>query len=166
VAREFVHDMDLLFLDEPTTGLDPKARRVILDYLKERARKGLTVFFTTHIMEEAEYLCDRIAVIDKGRILALDSVQALKDRFGGGTLIEITADEVSNAAVEAIRALAGVNRVVAPEQPEEPLRVSVETPSSVLPVLLEVLARNGCSVRGVSVKGASLEDAFIRMVSN
>src|SRR5207244_7355277 len=73
VAREFIHDMDLLFLDEPTVGLDPIVRRSVLDYLKARVRQGLTIFFTTHILEEAEYLCNRIAVINQGRILQIDT---------------------------------------------------------------------------------------------
>ncbi|MBA4447454.1 MAG: ABC transporter ATP-binding protein, partial [Nitrosopumilaceae archaeon] len=64
VAREFMHDMDLLFLDEPTVGLDPSARRKLLDYLKNKVKTGLTIFYTTHILTEAEYLCDEIAIID------------------------------------------------------------------------------------------------------
>ena len=68
VAREFIHDMDLLFLDEPTVGLDPIVRRNALNYFKEKVRDGLSIFFTTHILEEAEYLCDRLAVINHGRI--------------------------------------------------------------------------------------------------
>lgn len=63
LAREFIHDMDLLFLDEPTVGLDPSARRILLDYIKQQVKNGLTVLFTTHIMEDAEYLCDQIAII-------------------------------------------------------------------------------------------------------
>ena len=70
VAREFMHDMDLLFLDEPTVGLDPNARRKLLDYLKNKVKTGLTIFYTTHILTEAEYLCDKIAIIDKGKIIA------------------------------------------------------------------------------------------------
>src|SRR5467141_516987 len=66
VAREFMHDMDLLFLDEPTVGLDPIARRSTLDMIKGRVSEGLTVFFTTHIMDEAEYLCDRVAIVNNG----------------------------------------------------------------------------------------------------
>ena len=81
VAREFMHDMDLLFLDEPTVGLDPSARRKLLDYLKNRVKTGLTIFFTTHILTEAEYLCDEIAIIDKGKILAFDTPNALKNSF-------------------------------------------------------------------------------------
>src|SRR6059036_1836219 len=88
VAREFIHDMDLLFLDEPTVGLDPIVRRSVLDYLKERVRKGLTIFLTTHILEEAEYLCNRIAVINQGRIVQIDTPENLKRRFGSAKAVE------------------------------------------------------------------------------
>src|SRR2546427_11062193 len=74
--------MDLLFLDEPTVGLDPLVRRGILDYFKEKVKEGLSIFFTTHILEEAEYLCNRIAVINQGRIVQIDTPENLKRRFG------------------------------------------------------------------------------------
>ena len=89
VAREFMHDMDLLFLDEPTVGLDPSARRKLLDYLKNKVKTGLTIFFTTHILTEAEYLCNEIAIIDKGKILAVDTPDALKNKFGKEKTIKI-----------------------------------------------------------------------------
>ena len=89
VAREFMHDMELLFLDEPTVGLDPSARRKLLDYLKNKVKTGLTIFYTTHILSEAEYLCDEIAIIDKGKILTVDSPDGLKNRFGKGKTIKI-----------------------------------------------------------------------------
>src|SRR5712692_9093280 len=82
VAREFVHDMDLLFLDQPTVGLDPIARRDLLNLIKEKVKNGLTVFFTTHILEEAEYLCDRIAMTTSWNISRLDTPQNLKRQFG------------------------------------------------------------------------------------
>src|SRR2546423_4516279 len=91
VAREFMHDMDLLFLDEPTVGLDPSARRGLLDFIKFHVKSGLTVFFTTHIMEEAEYLCDEIAIIDKGKIIDFDTPAGLKQKYGrGAKTIELT----------------------------------------------------------------------------
>ena len=89
VAREFMHDMELLFLDEPTVGLDPEARRKLLDYLKNKVETGLTIFYTTHILSEAEYLCDKIAIIDKGKILTVDSPDALKNQFGKEKTIKI-----------------------------------------------------------------------------
>src|SRR3990170_11872 len=106
VAREFMHDMDLLFLDEPTVGLDPSARRILLDYIKKQVKSGLTVFFTTHIMEEAEYLCDEIAIINKGKILAFDTPAGLKQKYGGIKTIEI---KLKNIPARSILHL--VNRV-------------------------------------------------------
>ncbi|HEX2230759.1 MAG TPA: ABC transporter ATP-binding protein, partial [Nitrososphaeraceae archaeon] len=107
VAREFMHEMDLLFLDEPTVGLDPSARRMLLDYIKRQVKAGLTVFFTTHIMEEAEYLCDEIAIINKGKILAFDTPAGLKQKYGGIKTIEI---KLKNIPVRSILHL--INRVV------------------------------------------------------
>jgi ABC-2 type transport system ATP-binding protein len=165
VAREFMHDMDLMFLDEPTTGLDPQVRRALLNHLKERAKNGLTIFFTTHIMEEAEFLCDRIAVIHRGRIIACDSVANLRAKSGGGTLVEIFVKDMDPTTVDFIRSMPGVKQVAPPNQADEPLRVSVDTSSTMLPSLLEVLAKRGCSVTGVNVKETSLEEVFLRMVA-
>jgi len=96
VAREFMHDMELLFLDEPTVGLDPSARRKLLDYLRNKVKTGLTIFYTTHILSEAEYLCDEIAIIDKGKILTVDTPDALKKRFGKEKTIKIHLLEKQN----------------------------------------------------------------------
>src|SRR5574340_462322 len=94
VAREFVHEMDLLFLDEPTVGLDPSARRGLLDYIKKKVKDGLTIFFTTHVLEEAEYLCDEIAIINKGKIIAVDTPEDLKNKFGREKTIKIHVQDV------------------------------------------------------------------------
>ena len=98
-AREFMHDMDLLFLDEPTVGLDPSARRTLLDYIKRQVKEGLTVFFTTHIMEEAEYLCDQVAIINKGKIIAFDTPAGLKGKYGGVKTIE---RKLRNASAKSV----------------------------------------------------------------
>ena len=90
VARELMHDMEILFLDEPTVGLDAIARRRILRYLRDRARAGLSIVFTTHILHEADLLCDRIAVLHRGELRALGTAEALKRQFGGAREVTIT----------------------------------------------------------------------------
>ena len=90
IAREFLHEMDLLFLDEPTVGLDPRARRNLLNYIRKQVKNGLTVFFTTHIMEEVDYLCDKICIINKGKIIEFDTPYLLKQKYGSTKKIDIT----------------------------------------------------------------------------
>jgi ABC-2 type transport system ATP-binding protein len=164
VARELMHDMDVLFLDEPTVGLDPQVRRTLLDYIKERARQGLTVFFTSHIMEEAEYLCDRVAVIDHGKILALDTVEKLRAKFGSASLIEVTLAEKTKDISDLVKPIQGVTGIYGPEE-DGAFRVSVEDPSVALPRLLDALLQKGFHVTNVSVKESSLEEAFLRLTS-
>ena len=89
VAREFMHDMDLLFLDEPTSGLDPIARRNILNMIKDLTKDGLSVLFTTHNLEEADYLCQRVAIMNNGKILASDTIDALKTGYNGLKTVEV-----------------------------------------------------------------------------
>src|SRR5919106_1013352 len=114
IAREFMHEMDLLFLDEPTVGLDPSARRQLLDYIKVHVRSGLTVFFTTHIMEEAEYLCDEIAIIDHGKIIAFDTPTGLKQKYGEATkTIELTfKDTLNEPFVDILKGIVKENEKV------------------------------------------------------
>src|SRR3989440_11813444 len=91
IARALMHDPAILFLDEPTTGLDPQSRRAMWDLLLELNAKGQTIFLTTHYMEEADQLCQRVAIMDKGKFLALDAPVVLKRSVPGGYLIELTA---------------------------------------------------------------------------
>src|SRR6266513_4602622 len=98
IGRALMHDPALLFLDEPTTGLDPQARRAMWDLLTELNAKGQTIFLTTHYMEEADQLCRRIAIIDHGKLLALDAPAQLKRSVPGGYLIELQVRERNGAA--------------------------------------------------------------------
>jgi len=117
VAREFMHDSELLFLDEPTMGLDPAARRTLLDYVNKHVQGGLTVFFTTHIMEEAEYLCDEIAIINKGRMIATDTPAGLKQKYGGVKAIEIKLrDSTTQSVMHIIRPIAGGSVIETPAE--------------------------------------------------
>jgi ABC-2 type transport system ATP-binding protein len=165
VAREFMHDMQLLFLDEPTTGLDPQVRRILLDYVKKRAKEGLTVFFTTHIMEEAEYLCDRVAIINQGKILTCDTIENLRAKFGGGSVVEFTIAEKEADVTQAIGSIAGVESVQAPQETGEPFRISTDNPLLILPSLMSIIGKGGLHVVSLNVKESTLEDTFLRLVS-
>jgi len=161
VAREFMHDMELLFLDEPTVGLDPSARRKLLDYLKNKVKTGLTIFYTTHILSEAEYLCDQIAIIDKGKIVTIDSPDALKNRFGKEKTIKIHLLEkqpkinslLSDIIDCKIDFETGTNIIIRSEQSE-----------LILLKILKILNDNGINIEDLSAVPTNLEEVFLNMV--
>nr|WP_297463754.1 ABC transporter ATP-binding protein [Nitrosarchaeum sp.] len=163
VAREFMHDMELLFLDEPTVGLDPSARRKLLDYLKNKAKTGLTIFYTTHILSEAEYLCDEIAIIDKGKILTVDTPEALKNRFGNKKTIKIHLLEKQNKITTILEGIVdckidfdnGTNIIIHSEQSE-----------LVLLQVLRILNENKIEIEDLSAVPTNLEEIFLKMVSD
>jgi ABC-2 type transport system ATP-binding protein len=162
VAREFMHDMELLFLDEPTAGLDPGARRKLLDYLKNKVKKGLTIFYTTHILTEAEYLCDQIAIIDKGKIITVDSPDALKNRFGKEKTIKIHLLEKQSEISSLLSGIpdcnidfdTGTNIIIHSEQSE-----------LVLLQVLKILNDNSIDIEDLSAVPTNLEEIFLNMVS-
>ncbi|MCH1607360.1 MAG: ABC transporter ATP-binding protein [Nitrosopumilus sp.] len=161
VAREFMHDMELLFLDEPTVGLDPEARRKLLDYLKNKVKTGLTIFYTTHILSEAEYLCDEIAIIDKGKILTVDSPDALKNQFGKEKTIKIhllkKQSNISSLLIDIpdyeINFDTGTTIIIHSEQSE-----------LILLRVLKILNENNIDIEDLSAVPTNLEDIFLKMM--
>ena len=179
LAREFMHDMDLLFLDEPTVGLDPSARRMLLDHIKKHVKSGLTVFFTTHIMEEAEYLCDEIAIIDNGIIIAFDTPIGLKQRYGHmNKSIEITfKDNLNEPFVDILKGIVKENEKVIDDElnytyPEITLRgenaikIEVNNIEKVISDIFLIVPKNGMEIENISVNSPSLEEIFLSIVAN
>jgi ABC-2 type transport system ATP-binding protein len=165
VAREFMHDMDLLFLDEPTVGLDPSARRTLLDYIKKQVKAGLTVFFTTHIMEEAEYLCDEIAIIDKGKILAFDSPAGLKQKYGGSNAIEIKLKDTSAESVlHLVNKVANNSDINIPET--NTFSIGSVNAQEMVVKIFELLSENGIQIESISISPPSLEEVFLTLVNH
>ncbi len=166
VAREFVHDMDLLFLDEPTMGLDPAARRTLLDYVKKHVQGGLTVFFTTHVMEEAEYLCDEIAIINKGRIIATDTPAGLKQKYGRVKAVEIKLkDATATSVLHILRPIIAPDSTI--ETPaEDTIRVGSSEAQELLVRMIESLSKNSVQIESVSVNPPTLEEVFLTVVGN
>ena len=182
LAREFMHDMDLLFLDEPTVGLDPSARRMLLDHIKKHVISGLTVFFTTHIMEEAEYLCDEIAIIDNGRIIAFDTPIGLKQKYGRmNKSIEITfKDSLSESSVDMLKSIVKRDKKVGNEsndddsnitpefnlEGENAIRIKVNNTEKVITEIFQTVPKNGIEIESISVNSPSLEEIFLSIVGN
>lgn len=163
VAREFMHDMELLFLDEPTIGLDPTARRKLLDFLKNKAKTGLSIFYTTHVLTEAEYICDEIAIINKGKIIAVDSPNDLKNRFGREKTIKIhllgSHESIPNLLNEikdcTIDFNSGTNITIHSDKSE-----------IVLLQILQILNQQKIPIEDLSAMPTTLEEIFLKMVEH
>ena len=165
VAREFMHDAELLFLDEPTTALDPQARRVTLDFIRERAQQGVTIFFTTHILQEAEQLCDRVAIIDQGRILCVDTTQGIKSRFGGLHLLELEIEGEAKNLLQGLAAITGIEEILEVPGKRNLLHVLTRNPVQILPGLMDFLRlQSGQQLKGLRLKEPTLEDVFIQLI--
>jgi ABC-2 type transport system ATP-binding protein len=163
VACALVGDPELLFLDEPTTGLDPQSRRQLWDIIREIRAAGSTVLLTTHYMDEAERLCDRVAIVDAGRVIALDTPRALIASLGGEHIIEYTLEGDDQQRVLERDALAGLPAVSAVHQENGHLSLSVSEPHVVLPALIDRLDRLQCRLTSLTTRHASLEDVFVKL---
>ena len=150
IACALVHDPDVVFLDEPTSALDPQARRNLWEFLEGLNDSGRTVVLTTHSMEEAQTLCDRVAIMDHGRLLALDTPTALVRGLDTPTRISVTAGALDAATARSIDAVETV------EVTADGLTLSTREPAR---VLTHLAARD--ALDGLSVSGATLEDVFL-----
>ena len=161
VARAIFHRPSVLFLDEPTAGLDPQSRLALWDLLGELHRAGQTILLTTHYMEEADQLCDRVAIMDHGRILALDTPAALKQSIGADTVVTIRAAGDPAALADLLRAdVAGVTRS---RQVEGGLELHVQGSDRLIPRIVMAAERGGFDLVDLSVAEPSLETVFINL---
>ena len=160
IARALMHEPEVLFLDEPTVGLDPQARLALWDVLREMHDQGRTIVMTTHYMEEADRLCERLAIVDRGQLLAVDTPASLKAKAPGGTLVQLVLDGNADAALEVARALPGLVRI---ESDGDTLRAYVERPGDSIGGLLRAAEQAGRTVRDVHLAPPSLETLFVSM---
>lgn len=163
IAKGIVHDPELIFMDELTIGLDPEAARDARQMTKELIREGKTVLLTTHYMYEADELCDRIGVITRGKIVALDTPGGLKSLVKDTSVIEVEGFGITERDLEALKALDGVRTVTANMcEDKQTLRVQVGDPASVLSKVTHLLEER--KVIGMRVKEPTLEDAYLWLV--
>ena len=161
VACSLVGDPELLFLDEPTTGLDPQSRRQLRDIVREFRQHGRTILLTTHYMDEAERLCDRVAVVDYGKVIALGTPRELIAGLGAEHVIEFSLEKTDGAADSS--SFADVPGVESVATEGESIRLTVAEPHVSLPALLGQLKESSATLTSLSTRHASLEDVFVSL---
>ena len=163
IACALVADPEILFLDEPTTGLDPQSRRQVWELVQRYKDRGRTVILTTHYMDEAERLCDRVAIVDQGRVIALGSPAALIETLGGAHIVEFDATTATDRPLEAA-ALAALPGISAARLTPSGAALTVTELHLALPSLLAHLRGLGASdLTRLETHHASLEDVFVSL---
>jgi ABC-2 type transport system ATP-binding protein len=160
VARAILHRPQILFLDEPTSGLDPQSRLALWDILQELHAEGQTILLTTHYMEEADQLCDRVAIMDHGEVLALDTPDGLKRSVGTGNLVRITASGDLDRLAEHLTT--SVPGAISARVVDNQVRLQAEG-TGLLPRIVAAAEEAGSSVTDVSVSEPTLETVFINL---
>ena len=168
IACAIVGDPDLLFLDEPTTGLDPQSRRQIWDLVEEFKSTGRTILLTTHYMDEAERLCDRVAIVDHGKIIALGTPRDLIASLGGEQVVEFVLTDSGNGAgeltAEMLRQLAGVRAARSRGEDHGTVwELQVAELHRTVPALLAELTRRDLHLAELRTHSATLEDVFVHL---
>jgi ABC-2 type transport system ATP-binding protein len=165
IARALMHDPQLVLLDEPTTGLDPQARRLLWETLGELNRRGVTLILTTHYMEEADRLCQRLAVVDHGRVLTLDTPSALKQGLPGAQVLDlwVRTPRPLAPALEAIPGVEKLERVEVEGDDLERLRLFVDPTDGLLDRVLHAVRDGGADLHHVNLAQPSLEDVYIHL---
>jgi ABC-2 type transport system ATP-binding protein len=158
IARAMVHDPEVLFLDEPSTGLDPQTKLLLWDIIREYNRNGKTILLTTHNMDEADALCHRIAIVDHGRVIALGSPVELKASIPGGYLLRLHVGRCSPELVEQLRQLPGVTEVKAKGNDVD---LYADRGGSLIGAIVSAVAESATELYDVHISEPSLENLFL-----
>lgn len=159
IATTLIYEPKIIFLDEPTTGLDVQSSRQIRDLIKEMNKNGTTFFLTTHYIEEADQLCQRIAIINKGKIITVDTPERLKKMVQTENIIEISFNNAADFS-EKLKELARIKNVV---RVADKFRLYVEDPSETLPLIVDFASHNHLKVTSIITLKPTLEDAFVSL---
>ncbi len=166
VAREFMHDMKVLFLDEPTVGMDPIMRRDVLNYIKGKSKEGLTVIFTTHILEEADYICNRIGMMNNGKLVAEGTSSKLKENLGTlrkliiGSVTALTPSQIK----ELRERLASLDSSLEIEIEPKNIRIIGNRIARILTTVMSMLSELSIEIDLVSIDNPSLDEVFLEVM--
>jgi ABC-2 type transport system ATP-binding protein len=166
IAAALLHEPQVILLDEPTAGLDPQNKHALWDIIHSLKKEGKTIVLTTHIMEEAEELCSRVAIMDHGKIIALGSPSQLVKKVKMENTVTVVPDKTSTSLLEKIKDMAEVKNVyTAHDETEnrEILKVITDSPDDILPELVSTIVNEGTKVLSVELSRVTLEDVFITL---
>ncbi|MFC4406794.1 ABC transporter ATP-binding protein [Haloarchaeobius iranensis] len=162
LAMALAGDPDLLVLDEPTTGLDPAGAREMREIIREEVARGATVFFSSHILEQVEAVCDRVAILNRGELVAVDTIDNLRESVGDGATLTVTVDaEPTAETLDAIEALPGISSVGVTGT-----TITVHCISSAKTAVLDAIEATGLHVSDFTTERTSLEDLFLKYTGN
>jgi ABC-2 type transport system ATP-binding protein len=157
IARGLLHEPKVLFLDEPTLGLDPQTRNHLWDYIERLNReKGITIILTTHYMEEADKLCHRIAIIDKGQIIALDTSEKLKNDIGGDVITIVSPGK--DSLYSAVKSMPGIRSI---EVHDSSITIGLQNAEKHVAQIVNMASEKGIPVDSLSIHKPTLEDVFL-----
>jgi ABC-2 type transport system ATP-binding protein len=156
LGMALVGEPELLILDEPSTGLDPRGAREMREIVREERDRGATIFFSSHILGQVEAVCDRVGILRDGELVAVDSVEGLRDAVGTESTLVISVDAVPEGALDAVEALDGVNRARADGE-----QISIVCEDSAKTTVISTLEAEGATVADFETEEASLEDLFM-----
>lgn len=164
IARGLIHDPEVIFLDEPTIGLDPVAAREVRRIIERLKQEGKTIFLTSHYMFEIDALCDRVAILKKGRILTIDTPRALKRLVSNLEVVEIECDAVADSVIQRIMDHSQVHTVnLSSRDQSQIIQIQAESAAQFVPDFLSLL--NGTQVQRITTRETTLEDAYVALIS-
>lgn len=160
IARALMHDPEILFLDEPTTGLDPQSRELLWDEIKRVNKSGTTIFLTTHYMEEPEQLCDRVAILHEGEVKALDTPARLQELISGQNVLSIRVVNVVEGLLQEVKKLPGVIDVAAEMNT---LRLTMRDATPDLGGIVDWFGQRDVKILSLNLQGRTLNDVFVHL---
>jgi ABC-2 type transport system ATP-binding protein len=158
IARAMMHDPEVLFLDEPSAGLDPQTRLLLSEMIRGYNARGKTILLTTHNMEEADGLCQRLAIVDHGKIIAVGTPQELKQSIPGGFVVRLQLDGTPAGLADALRRVDGVSEV---RETDGRVDVYADQGGPLVPVVVSAAAAAGATIRDLHISEPSLENLFL-----
>ena len=161
IGAALMHEPELLIMDEPTVGIDPQSRNHILETVKGLNEQGMTVIYTSHYMEEVEYLCKRIAIIDEGKLIASGTKKDLADRLAGGSVLKLAVDSVNTPFLEQLKVLAGIEKVIM--QPNDEIHLHMQSGTELLSSIIALASRLNVKIHNMQLEESNLETLFLQL---